>query len=57
VRDEQLDPAGMMTMELDRGVHRITLRIDTRARMASDLRLELFKPQGSSIEFTVVVGP
>lgn len=42
-------------VDLEPGVHALTLRIDTAARKAP-LKVELVKPEGSSAEFTVVGG-
>ncbi|MEZ6145851.1 MAG: hypothetical protein R3B91_10645 [Planctomycetaceae bacterium] len=39
-----------------RGSHQILLRVDTSARSSDVLRLELFRVEGSSAEFTVVDG-
>ncbi|HEY2839899.1 MAG TPA: hypothetical protein VGJ26_12160, partial [Pirellulales bacterium] len=41
---------------LDRGSHKVTLRVDTRERKSHDLRMVVDKPSGSTIVYTVVGG-
>ena len=44
-----------VALDLEPGVHTLTLRVDTAARKAP-LKVEVAKPEGSSAEFTVVGG-
>ncbi len=45
-----------LTIDLDRGRHAITLRIDTTRRTSDSLTMQLARPAGSSAQFTVVDG-
>ncbi len=54
VDDKQANGASF-AVELEPGVHVLTLRVDTTARKAP-LKVEVVKPEGSSAEFTVVGG-
>jgi hypothetical protein len=42
--------------ELSTGRHKLTLRVDTAARKARTLRVEVLKPVGSSAEYSIVGG-
>ncbi len=53
--DEKPAEGATFAVELDPGVHTLTLRVDTAARKAP-LKVEVVKPSGSSAEFTVVGG-
>jgi putative heme-binding domain-containing protein len=53
--DEKSAPEGpAFTVDLEPGVHKLTLRVDTTARKT--LKVEVTKPEGTSAEFTVVGG-
>lgn len=53
--DEKSAPEGAnFAVELEPGVHKLTLRVETTARKS--LKVEVAKPEGSSAEFTVVGG-
>ncbi len=53
--DEKSAPEGTtFVVELEPGIHKLTLRVDTAARKT--LKVEVTKPSGSSAEFTVVGG-
>jgi putative heme-binding domain-containing protein len=49
--------ASPLVIELEPGVHRVTLRADLTARPSDVLKLELFRPSGARTEFAVVDGP
>ena len=53
--DEVAGPPAMI-VPLAPGRHSITVRVDTAARPARTLRVEIVKPPGSAAEFTVVGG-
>jgi hypothetical protein len=48
--------AAESAVPLDAGRHKVTLRVEIGESDASAVRLELFKPQGSTAEFSVVDG-
>lgn len=54
--DKHLAQDAEAIVELPTGRHPITLRIDTRERESGTVKLELFRPAGSTAEFTVVDG-
>ena len=56
--DELPVPSGSpsLTIPLAAGRHDITLRVDTAARPSHSIRVEVAKPPGSTVEFTVVGG-
>lgn len=45
-----------LVIDLDPGVHRVTVRIDLAVRPSSVLKLELFRPSGAGTAFNVVDG-
>ncbi|RLS56207.1 MAG: hypothetical protein DWH91_07315 [Planctomycetota bacterium] len=57
VGKELLDNPQGATLDLEAGRQSITLRVDTRQRPASSLKLEFTKPDGSAAQFQVVDGP
>jgi putative heme-binding domain-containing protein len=57
VDDRQLAADVPRTVTLDRGLHKITLRIDTGKRDSRELRVVVEKPPGSTVVYTVVGGP
>ena len=56
--DDELAPDGQaeLVRALPSGRHTVTLRVDTNARPARDLKVEVTRPAGSLAEFTVVGG-
>ena len=57
IDDRPLAASGARTATVDRGRHRITLRIDMARRDNKELRVTVDKPAGSSAVYTVVGGP
>jgi putative heme-binding domain-containing protein len=55
--DNQPLPSGdAPTVEVAEGTHKLTLRVDLRARESASIRVEVAKVEGSSAEFSVVGG-
>jgi hypothetical protein len=46
----------VLSFNLNVGVHKLTLRVDSAARKGLPIKVEVSKPEGSSAEFTVVGG-
>lgn len=57
IGDESFEAQNPIVTTLSSGKHPVTFRIDLAARGKEDLRVELFKPAGSSAEFQAVGGP
>ncbi|HEY1601598.1 MAG TPA: hypothetical protein VGG64_18505 [Pirellulales bacterium] len=57
VDDRQLGPDKLAVANLDRGVHKIVLRIDLSLHQANDIRVVVGKHASSTAEYTVVGGP
>ncbi len=53
--DGKARDGAIFAVELEPGIHTLTLRVDTAARRGP-LKVEVVKPEGSSAEFTVVGG-
>ncbi len=56
VDDEPIQADREFTVDLSRGLHKITLRIDAAKRTKRELKVQFFKPKGSHAQFTVVGG-
>ena len=54
--DEASEGKPEFVTALAAGRHAITLRIDTKERLLPEIKLEVTKPPGSAVEFTVVGG-
>ena len=54
VDDRPAPDGAKFAVDLEPGLHKLTLRVDTAARKA--LKVEVTKPEGSSAQFTVVGG-
>jgi hypothetical protein len=48
--------ASAIVSTLAAGRHTVSLRVDTKARTAHEIKVEVTKPSGSPAEFTVVGG-
>ena len=55
--DRALSAEGSAAVSLDRGQHKLVLRVDTSARESRELRVIVDKPVGSTAVYTVVGGP
>ena len=56
VDDQSFGPEPKVTVDLPKGRHRVTLRIDTRARKSDRVRVDFPKADGSSAQLEVVGG-
>jgi putative heme-binding domain-containing protein len=56
VDDRPMPPGASFTTPLDRGRHKLTLRVDTASRPARQVKVEVVKAEGSPVEFAVVGG-
>lgn len=54
--DDRSLPTDAALFPLDKGRHAVTLRIDTERRSSKTLKLELFRPMGSTAQFVVMDG-
>lgn len=53
---EPFGQQSIVTTKFDAGRHKITLRVDTAARAATELRLEVRRPAGAGTQYEVVGG-
>jgi hypothetical protein len=54
--DQPLPEGASPAVEVTEGSHKLTLRVDIASRELEPIKVELIKPEGSSIEFSVVGG-
>jgi hypothetical protein len=57
IDDQPFEPGADSATEMALGQHRLILRVDTAQRPAQEIKVELFRPDASPAEFTVVGGP
>ena len=55
--ERQLAPDKPAPVNLDRGLHKIVLRVDLSQRQAKLVRVVVEKPASSTAEYTLVGGP
>ncbi|MGE5194376.1 MAG: hypothetical protein ACM3U2_17955, partial [Deltaproteobacteria bacterium] len=53
---ESLDIKSPVELSLDRGLHQVIVRVEISSRDAPELKVELSRPQGSTVQFEVVGG-
>jgi putative heme-binding domain-containing protein len=57
IDDEPFGSEQKIDTNLSTGRHKITLRVDTKARESREVKVEVVKAKDSAVEFTVVGGP